>query len=65
MYIWSHHAEGQQVVMFFGELIRHGLFSHDVFVRHLIALGVFEPSWTDQVRASFASRNADVRLDSW
>jgi hypothetical protein len=43
--------EGQQIVAFFGELIRHDLFSHDSFVRHLIATGVFEPSWPDQEKA--------------
>jgi len=38
--------------MFFGELVRHGIFSHDAFVRHLIAAGVFEPWWQDQARTT-------------
>src|SRR5205823_952311 len=36
--------EKDQIIRFYGELIRTGIFSHDYYIRHLISTGVLESS---------------------
>lgn len=43
-FIPSSIIEKYQIIRFYGELIRYGIFSHDYYVRHLISTGVLESS---------------------
>lgn len=36
------YSEHEDTVLFFGELVRQGLFSHDLYVRYLISSGMLD-----------------------